>query len=59
MQQSPEKKLPAGRRDKYGGFDDTDAGADRRMYRGAQPKARKSALRENEERPQRGNRPAR
>jgi hypothetical protein len=43
MHQSPQKLLPA-RREKYAEFDEAEA--DRRMYRGAQPKARKSSMRD-------------
>lgn len=51
MHQSPQKKL-ANRRDKYADFDltDTDAGAQRQLYRAAQPKARRFALREESRR---------
>ena len=42
MHQSPQKQL-AGRRDKYGVYDSADAEAERRMYRSAQPKARRHA----------------
>ena len=48
MHQSPQKQLPK-RRDKYEAeFDQTEA--DRRLSRGAQPKARKSALRDESQR---------
>jgi hypothetical protein len=47
MHQSPQKQLPR-QRDKYAEFE--EAPADRRMYRGAQPKARKFALREEPQR---------
>jgi hypothetical protein len=47
MHQSPQKQLPV-RREKYAEFDEAEA--DRRMYRGAQPKARKFALREESQR---------
>jgi hypothetical protein len=49
MHQSPLKQLPA-RREKYAEFDETEAEADRRLYRGAQPKARKFPLREDSSR---------
>jgi len=46
MHQSPQKKL-AKRRDKYTDFDLTYTDdAERRLYRTTQPKARKSALRD-------------
>jgi hypothetical protein len=47
MHQSPQKQLPA-RREKYVEFDEGEA--DRRMYRGAQPKARKFSVREESQR---------
>jgi len=55
MHQSPEKH-PVSRRDKYAGLDSADAEADRRSYRGAQPKARKFHLREEQQREPRQNR---
>ncbi|WP_143762928.1 hypothetical protein [Ramlibacter tataouinensis] len=45
MHQSPQKELP-GRREKYAEFDPGDAQAERRLYRGMQPKARKFSLRD-------------
>jgi hypothetical protein len=48
MHQSPQKQLPR-RRDKYDAeFDQAEA--DRRLYRGAQPKARKFPLRDESRR---------
>jgi hypothetical protein len=41
MHQSPKKQLVP-RRDKYGDVEATSAEAERRLYRGSQPKARKS-----------------
>ena len=52
MHQSPQKQL-AGRRDKYGIYDTTDAEAERRLHRGSQPKARRHA-RDEEPRESRG-----
>jgi hypothetical protein len=47
MHQSPQKLLPA-RREKYAEFDEAEA--DRRLYRGAQPKARKFSFRDESQR---------
>lgn len=59
MHQSPQKQL-AGRRDKYAVFDLGDAEAERRMNRGAQPKARKFPLRDETQRePRAGGRQSR
>ena len=52
MHQSPEKQAPR-RRDRYGDQDVADAVAERRMPRGAQPKARKNSQRDDSEREQR------
>jgi hypothetical protein len=50
MHQSPQKQLPR-RRDKYEAeFNEAEAEADRRHYRGAQPKARKFPLRDESQR---------
>ena len=46
MHQSPQKLAPR-RRDKYGEYDTTDAQAERRMFRGAQPRARRFAQRDD------------
>ena len=53
MHQSPQKQLVA-RRDKYGELDASSAEAERRLYRGTQPKARK--LRDEAPREQRSGR---
>jgi hypothetical protein len=56
MHQSPEKH-PVSRRDKYADMETSEAGAERRTYRGSQPKARKFTLRdEDAPREQRQNR---
>lgn len=52
VHQSLQKHRP-GRRDKYGVYDTWDAQAERRMYRGGAPKARRDA-REEEGREARG-----
>jgi len=46
MHQSPQK-FPVGWREKYPDADLVDGDADRRVYRGSQPKARKFPLRED------------
>jgi hypothetical protein len=53
MHQSPQKQLLQ-RRDKYGDVDASSAEAERRLYRGSQPKARK--LRDEAPREARGGR---
>ena len=53
MHQSPQKQLVP-RRDKYGDLDASSAEAERRLYRGTQPRARK--LRDEAPREQRSNR---
>lgn len=53
MHQAPQKQLLQ-RRDKYGEVDASNVGAERRLYRGNQPKARK--LRDDAPRQQRSSR---
>lgn len=51
MHQSPQKLV--NRREKYGDLDAGDAEAERRLYRGTQPKARKISYRDEAPREQR------
>ena len=53
MHQSPQKQLLQ-RRDKYGDVEATSAAAERRLYRGSQPKARR--VRDDSPRDARGGR---
>jgi hypothetical protein len=55
MHQSPLKQIGAPRREKYAAFEalEGDAEAERRLYRGTQPKARKFHPREDDAREER------